>query len=140
MPTFHAAMWTYLDSPTALLARELGAVPKFPPERPRRVMLPVPRELAFATWNKEEGKMLETETCHDSSTAVLARELGSVPKFPPERRRRVIFPVPKKPAIATCSREEEHNDEAESCPVCTCKRRRWTDSLTDLDKVLLGVE
>ncbi len=81
-------MWTYLDSPTAVLARELGAVPKFPPERPRRVMLPVPKKLAFATWSKEEGK----------------------------------------------------KREAEDCPACTCKRRRWTDSLTDLDKILLGVE
>ena len=88
LSTLPGAMWTYLDSPTAMLARELGAVPKFPPEHPKRVMLPVPKKLAFATWRKEGTK----------------------------------------------------KREAEDCPVCTCKKTRWTDSLTDLDKFLLGVE
>ena len=81
-------MWAYLDSPIALLARELSALPKFPPQHPLRVMLPVPKKLAFATWSKDG-----------------------------EKKR-----------------------EAEDCPACTCKRGRWTESLTDLDKILLGVE
>ena len=82
-------MWSYLDSPTALLARELGAVPKFPPQPPRRVMLPVPKKLALATWTKEAAGKRKAE---DDSAA------------------------------------------------CTCKRTRWTDALTDLDKIILGME
>jgi len=78
-------MWSYLDSPTALLARELGAVPKFPPQHPR-LMPPVPKKLAIAAWRKEDKR------------------------------------------------------KAEDPPACTCKRPRWTDALTDLDKILLGME
>ena len=80
-------MWSYLDSPTALLAREIGAVPKFPPQHPRRVMLPVPKKLALAAWGYKEKRKAD-----DDSAA------------------------------------------------CTCKKARWTDALTDLDKILLGVE
>jgi len=80
-------MWSYLDSPTALLAREMGAVPKFPPQHPRRVMLPVPKKLALAAWGK-----LDKRKAEDDSAA------------------------------------------------CTCKRARWTDALTDLDKILLEME
>ena len=80
-------MWSYLDSPTALLARELGAVPKFPPQHPRRVMLPVPKKLALAAWRNKEKRKAD-----DDSAA------------------------------------------------CTCKKARWTDALTDLDKILLGME
>ena len=89
---FHTgAMWNYLASETALLARYLGAVPKSPPQRPMRAMLPVPKKLAFSTM-----RQAEEET--------------------PEKKL-----------------------ESSECAAYTCKRRRWTDSLTDLDKVILGV-
>ena len=89
---FHiGAMWNYLDSDTALLARKLGAVPKFPPERPMRAMLPVPKKLAFST-------MRETEE------------------------------------------ETDKKRKSAECAVCSCKRRKWIDALTDLDKLILGVE
>ena len=51
-------MWSYLDTPSALLARELGAVPKFPPQHPRRVMLPVPKKLTLAAWGKPDKQKM----------------------------------------------------------------------------------
>ena len=124
-------MWSYLDSPTALLAREMGAVPKFPPQHPRRVMLPVPKKLALAAW----GKLDKRQTEDDSA----AWELCAVPKFSPHHPRRVMLPVPKKLALAAWRDKEKRRADDDSA-ACTCKRSRWTDSLTDLDKILLGME
>ena len=124
-------MWSYLDSPTALLAREMGAVPKFPPQHPRRVMLPVPKKLALAAW----GKLDKRQTEDDSA----ARELCAVPKFSPHHPRRVMLPVPKKLALAAWRNKEKRRADDDSA-ACTCKRSRWTDSLTVLDKIILGMK
>ena len=93
-------------------------------------MLPVPKKLALAAWGKLDKRKTE-----DDSTA---RELGAVPKFPPQHPRRVMLPVPKKLALAAWRNKE--NRKAEDDSACTCKRARWTDALTDLDKILLGME
>ena len=113
-------MWNYLDSQTALLARELGAVPKFPPELPRRKMLPVPKKLAFAS--------------SDVAADAAASALGAIPKYAP--------PVPKKFAAmdAVEIRGNKRKSDSDHCMACTCRRKRWSDQLTDLDKVLLGIE
>ena len=124
-------MWSYLDSPTALLARELGAVPKFPPQHPRRVMLPVPKKLALAAWGKLDKRKPE-----DNSAA---RELCAVPKFSPHHPRRVMLPVPKKLALAAWRNKEKRKADDDSA-ACTCKKARSTDALSDLDKIILGVE
>ena len=124
-------MWSYLDTPSALLAREMGAVPKFPPQHPRRVMLPVPKKLALAAW----GKLDKRQTEDDSA----ARELCAVPKFSPHHPRRVMLPVPKKLALAAWRNKEKRKADDDSA-ACTCKKARWTDALTDLDKMILGIE
>ena len=94
-------------------------------------MLPVPKKLALAAWGKLDKRKAEDEFA--------ARELGAVPKLPPQQPRRVMPPVPKRLALAAWGKMDKRKAEDHSA-ACTCKRARWTDALTDLDKILLEME
>ena len=87
--------------------------------------------MALAAWGKWDKRKTEDDSA--------AREMCAVPKFSPHHPRRVMLPVPKKLALAAWRNKEKRRAEDESA-ACTCKKARWTDALTDLDKILLGVE
>ena len=79
----------------------------------------------------------------ESDKAALAHALGAVPKCPPPHafmkptakpKPRLPQPIPGS-AAAEAGKKRKVVDDL-PC-VCTCKARRWTDNMTDLDKLLL---
>ena len=82
----------------------------------------------------------------ESDKAAMAHALGATAKCPPPHA--FMRPTPKpKPRLpqprqdvpgsiaADSGKKRKVVDGAPS--VCTCKARRWTDALTDMDKLLL---
>ena len=98
-------MWSYLGSPTALLARELGAVPKFPPQHPRRVMLPVPKKLALAAWGKDGANKRKASDDSAACTCKRARWTDALTDLASEEAR-VPPPAPASVCSANAHRPE----------------------------------
>ena len=76
----------------------------------------------------------------ESDKAALAHSLGAVPKCPPPHAfmkptPKARLPQPPPGTAAACEKKRKVLDDL-PC-LCTCKARRWTDSMSDLDKLLL---
>jgi len=79
----------------------------------------------------------------ESDKAAMAHALGAVAKHPPPHAfmRPTAKPkarLPQAPGIASAGLPKKRNVVDD--PPCTCKTRRLTDNLTDLDKLLLGAD
>ena len=82
----------------------------------------------------------------ESDKAAMAHALGAVPKFPPPHafmrptaKPKPRLPQPRQDVPGTAAAESGKKRQVEDgmpC-ACTCKARRWTDNMTDMDKLLL---
>ena len=82
----------------------------------------------------------------ESDKAAMAHALGAVPKCPPPHafmkptaKPKPRLPQPRQDVPGSAAAESgKKRKVVDDLPcACTCKARRWTENMTDLDKLLL---
>ena len=82
----------------------------------------------------------------ESDKAAMAHALGAVPKCPPPHafmkptaKPKPRLPLPRQDVPGSAAAESgKKRKVVDDLPcACTCKARRWTENMTDLDKLLL---
>jgi len=80
----------------------------------------------------------------ESDKAAMAHALGAVPKCPPlhafmkpTAKPKARLPQPRRDVPGSAAADSGNKRKAVDEPPCTCKAMRWTDAITDLDKLLL---
>ena len=83
----------------------------------------------------------------ESDKAAMARALGAVPKCPPPHafmkptaKPKPRLPQPRQdvPGTAAAAESGKKRKSLDDLPcACTCKARRWTENMADLDKRLM---
>ena len=84
----------------------------------------------------------------ESDRAAMAKALGALPKYPAPHAFMLPKAKPKPrpqptredPAIVAAVPPKKRKADTAKEVVCTCKAKRWTDTLTDLDKLMLRAD